>query len=185
MNGSLPPIRRPPRYGCFLWWPVPGEDWIHEDDRFIAAHLIPGSRVFEARDGADGWIEYAYGRLTFRARPVMWTEVPQPEFRLGDWVEIRTDFGRNAPMVANVREVFWDRARRCCRYQLSLAGRRQVRLFGAEEMRLSARIGEQKDRTRICGTLREGGYLFHLAEGSGDGAELTLAPAPPAAGPGQ
>ncbi len=162
---------RPLRFGCFLWWPVPGEGWIHEDDRFVAGHLIPGVRVFSCRDEEEGWNLYQYGRLSFRARPGMWTEVPEPEFHLGEFVEVRSRMGRHRPLVGMVREVFWDRSKRRVHYQLAVAGRRLVRMYVADELTLTAKIGSLPDVARRKGKLRTGGYQFVRPAGTGTDAE--------------
>lgn len=170
------PLSRPPRFGCFLWWPVPGVDWIHDDDRFVAERLIPGGRIFCRRDEQVGFAEYRYGRHSFRAKPAMWTEVPEPSIRLGDWVEVRSRMGRNEPLVALVREVFWERSKQRARFQLSIAGRRLVRLFDADELALTARLGEADSSARRWGELRPGGYLSTFVPGEADAGELELAP---------
>lgn len=172
----LPPLPRPPQFGCFLWWPVPGVEWIHEDDRFVAERLIPGGRVFCRRDDRDGYSDYCYGRLSFRARPAMWTGVPEPAFQLGDWIEVRSEMGRNQPLVAVVREVFWDRSKQRAGFQLAIAGRRLVRLFDADELVLTARLGEASHTARRWGKLRAGGYLRHLAPEETGARDLELAP---------
>ncbi len=171
-------LRPPPRFGCFLWWPVPGQSWIHEDDLFVAEHLIPGKRIFSCAGDADGWNLYQYGRLSFRARPSMWTELDEPAFSLGEFVEVQSRMGKNRPLIAMVREVFWDRSRRRAQFQLSIAGRRLVRLYSADELILTSRIGTHPDHARRLGELRAGGYLAELSPDAENlvGPELVLAP---------
>jgi hypothetical protein len=151
-------------------------DWIHDDDRFVAERLIPSGRVFCRTDDRDGYSEYRYGRLSFRARPAIWTEVPEPAFQMGDWIEVRSELGRNQPLVALVREVFWDRLKQRGRFQLSIAGRRLVRLFDADELVLTARLGEAAHTARRWGKFRAGGYLKQLAPGETGGEDLELRP---------
>jgi hypothetical protein len=152
-------LATPIRYGCFLLWPIPGDEWIHEDDRFVAEHLIPGKRIFSCVDDVEGWNLYQYGRLSFRARPSMWTELAEPEFSLGEYVEVRSRMGKHRPLIAAIREVFWNRSKRRTEYQLSIAGRRLVRLYVSDELQLSAKIGSLPDHARRMGKLRNGGYF--------------------------
>ena len=56
------PLKIPPKYGVYLWWPV-AEDWVHRDDLDTANELIPSDRVFRREEYDDqygdnhiGWI---------------------------------------------------------------------------------------------------------------------------------
>jgi len=154
------PLKPPILFGCFLNWPLSGEDWIAETDRFIAKRLIPSSRIFMRQaELLDGWNVYVYGRIRFRAGPVNWFPVSQPVFYRGDHVQIKSSMNQRRPAVAVIREVLWNRHRRHIEYKLVIAGARQPRGYTADELQLLAPLGENLPVTPTRNPLRWGGYV--------------------------
>ena len=82
----IKPLKIPPKYGVYRWWPV-DENWVHPDDLETANALIPSDRVFR-REGYDQ--EYSlllYGKQFIRVRPVIWLEIQSEGYELGDQIE--------------------------------------------------------------------------------------------------
>lgn len=173
-DGLNQPLKALPAFGCFLYWPTEGDDWIAEEDRFVVRHLIPGGRIFMRHsDLVDGWNLYSYGRIAFRAAPVSWTPVEQPSFERGDHVEIKSDMNQRHPAVAVIREVIWNNHLRQIEFKLMIAGSRQPRPFTADELQLLAPLGENLPVTRNRNPLQYGGYLFKRPANEG-GPEIEL-----------
>lgn len=102
------PTYRPdlPDFGVYARWPAPGISWIHPHDVSTAVRLIPSQRVFERVRFDDSYYHLRYGSLRLRVRPSMWTRVPQLDARVGDQVELLSDFGRFDPGIATITDVF-------------------------------------------------------------------------------
>ena len=95
-----------PDFGIYAHWPTPGYSWIHPHDVSVALRLIPSRRVFE-RSRFDGtYYHLRYGVQRLRVRPSSWTGVSAVDVRVGDCVELLSDFGRFEPGIATVKEVF-------------------------------------------------------------------------------
>lgn len=163
-------LKPQPTFGCFLYWPQSGQDWIAVDDRWVVKQLIPSSRIFRREpETVDGWNFYTYGRVGFRAGPATWHPVDQPDFERGDHVEIKSEMNQRTPAVAVIREVMWNQHLRQIEYKLVIAGSRQPRAYTADELQLLAPLGENIPTTRTRLPLREGGYLAKRAtDQSGD-----------------
>ena len=79
-----PPL---PDYGIIPRWPIDGVEFIHPDDREIAARCFPSERVL-CRESFDGtYYHYRYGKYRFRLKPVMWLKVDHEGIDIDDQVE--------------------------------------------------------------------------------------------------
>ncbi len=132
----IEPLKRPPTYGVFLWWPAEGDDWIHPDDLELARQLIPGPRVFRRVDAEDGYATITYGDLSLRIRPSMWLEVKPEGYEIGDLVEIKSSGGQQDPMVAHIHDIFWDNQQRRIEYVLQQDGRNLEKTLTSEDLRM-------------------------------------------------
>lgn len=126
-----------PDYGVYALWPSHGTSWIHPEDVSTAIALIPSRRVFErlAYDGT--YYHLRYGAEHFRVLPTMWQTVPALDVRIGDQVEILSDFGQEDPGIATVTDILADLLHNRIEYRLrqrelalpSLVTRDQFRLL--------------------------------------------------------
>lgn len=158
------PLKPLPAYGCFLYWPSSGEDWIEARDRLKVKQLIPSGRVFLRHpEMEDGWNQYLYGRIVFRANPVGWFPVQQPDFERGDHVEIKSELNQRRSAIAVIREILWNASRRQLEYQLVIAGSRQPRHYTTGELQLVPPLGEKIPTSRRGLPLRFGGYQYTRA----------------------
>lgn len=116
-------LRRPDKWGVYVIWPEEGLHNVHPDDLWLAERLLPGNRVFLRRDLNEEFNLLTYGRHQLRVRPTMWVETPEPEFKLGQQVEVRSQMGRLTPQIARVAQIFWNSRQRCMEFELSRVGR--------------------------------------------------------------
>ncbi len=130
---TMRPLRRPPAFGVYLWWPEAGTNWIHPDDVPVAERWIPSDRVFCRVDGADGYSVLRYGHQEIRVRPTMWLEVSPDGYEVGDLVEVKSQMGRLAPFVATIMNMFWNRHRQAIEYELAESGQRLPRRYEVHE----------------------------------------------------
>lgn len=100
----------PTRWGWFPWAPEHWESLTHPDDLKIAGYLIPSPRILAVNrsSNADEYSVYNYGYLTFRMRPGLWREVPNPGYHLGQTVEISKLHSSHEPARVVIEEVYWD-----------------------------------------------------------------------------
>jgi len=112
------PLKQPLLYGVFLRWPENGEQWVHPFDIGIARNVLPSYRVFRRAPFDEVYYQYTYGDIVCRAKARMWMVVEHEGFDVGDRVEIKSQMGRNWPMLANIREVLWNPNRRHIEYWL-------------------------------------------------------------------
>ena len=131
---ELPALSRPPQYGCYLWWPEEGFDWIHPDDVELATELIPSSRVFCRVDQEPPYSLLCYGRQSIRVKPTMWYEVPTEGYELEDLVEVKSKMGKLQPLVAKIADIFWNRHDRKIDYCLVSAGQRLGKRYRIDEL---------------------------------------------------
>jgi hypothetical protein len=120
---TVVPIRRPDKWGVYVTWPEEGLHNVHPDDLWLAERLLPGNRVFLRQDLDSEFNLLSYGRHQLRVRPTMWVETPEPPFKLGDQVEVRSQLGRLTPQIARVAQVFWNSRNRRMEFELSRLGR--------------------------------------------------------------
>lgn len=121
--------------GIFPRWPTDGLDWVHPEDLHQLLGLIPSHRIFRRTWRGGEFAELNYGDVRVRVRPVLWEPVPDPEFTIGDEVEICSLMGQNDPGLATIREVYWDRELKCAQYELDHNGMRLARKFNAGDLR--------------------------------------------------
>ena len=95
-----------PDFGVYAHWPTRGVGWIHPQDISVASRLIPSYRVFERVAYTEPYYLLLYGDQRLRVRPTLWRRVPDLDVRVGDQVELLSDFGRFEPGIATVTEVF-------------------------------------------------------------------------------
>ena len=98
-----------PKFGCLLLWPEAGTDWIHPDDAKILSSLVPSERIWRKYAFSEPYYFMNYGDIHVRIRPTLWTELASDQlvdnsFEVGEAVEIRTRFGKNAPAIGRVVE---------------------------------------------------------------------------------
>jgi hypothetical protein len=133
-HSEMPPLKRPPVYGVFRWWPEDGEAWIHPHDTGIVKGLIPGPRVFRREDLDETWALVTYGDVRFRIRPAIWLEVEHEGFDVGDWVEIKSRMGQADPFVGRIRDMHWNHANGQIEYFVDRADLSEVRAWLAEDL---------------------------------------------------
>ncbi len=133
---ALPPLKRPPVYGVYRWWPVNGEAWIHPFDIGIVKRLVPGNRVMRREDLDETWLRVSYGPIRFRVKSTIWYEVAYEGFDIGDYVEIKSRMGRAEPYVGQIRDMFWNHRYRHIEYFLYRSETPQVRPYQADDMAL-------------------------------------------------
>ncbi|MFI4874984.1 MAG: hypothetical protein ACIALR_06595, partial [Blastopirellula sp. JB062] len=73
-------------------WPQDGDDWIHPEDRSLAAGMIPSNRIFRREMQPDGYYELSYGPRKIRVRPVIAESAPEPCFEIGQVVKLKMAF---------------------------------------------------------------------------------------------
>ena len=64
-----------------------------------------------------------------------WSETPEPPFKLGDQVEVRSQMGRLTPQIARISQVFWNNRERRMEFELSRVGRLIPGRFLASDLR--------------------------------------------------
>ena len=123
-NTKWPDLKRADQYGVFLWWPNEGTEWIHPYDIPIALDHIPSTTVFRKSDFDEEYDQISCGDIKIRVKPALWFPVPFEGFSIGDFVEVKSEFGRNEPFVASICEMQWHVKNQQIEYRLSKAGRR-------------------------------------------------------------
>lgn len=118
----LPPLKRPPKHGVYLWWPQEGVGWVHPEDLQVAELMIPGPRIFKRVDGEDGYLRLTYGESQIRVLPTMWLEIKADGYELGDVVEVKSRMGQDRPMIATIADIFWNHHQRSIEYFLNENG---------------------------------------------------------------
>ncbi|TWT32983.1 hypothetical protein [Blastopirellula retiformator] len=86
------PLKPEADYVMLQRWPQDGDDWIHPDDRGMAAGMIPSDRIFRRELQEDGYYELTYGPRKIRVRPVMCEDAPKPVFEIGQFVKLKMAF---------------------------------------------------------------------------------------------
>lgn len=121
---SKPELKTLVKHGVFLWWSDRLPAWIHPDDIELARDLVPGYRVFRREmcegyaDRELGYAKLCYGLESFRALPIIWLEVPDTGFAVGDRVEIKSEHGKRRPGLATITGMTWDRHRQRVQFKL-------------------------------------------------------------------
>lgn len=118
----LPPLKRPPKHGVYLWWPKEGVDWIHPDDLELAEQMIPGPRVFKRVETDEKFSNLLYGESVIRVLPTLWLEIEVDGYEIGDVVEVKSRMGKDRPLIATITDIFWDHHQRSIEYYLSENG---------------------------------------------------------------
>lgn len=113
-----PPLKTDPKYGYYPHWPQDGDDWLHPEDVALARRLLPSHRIWRRGSDRGEFHTLRYGDLVLRVRSALWQEVPQPEFEIGDWVEVRTRMMKNEPHTGQVTEMEWDERQRSVVYHI-------------------------------------------------------------------
>ena len=140
-------LARGPKYGVFPWWPDDSDDWVHPNDLEIAKQFVPGSKILlrvalSEADSSGEFLLYGYGSKSFRAKPRMWLEVPQPDYELFDQVEICSKLGKVRPKIATISEVSWNRLERVTEYRLIQNELPVPKIFHASDLQPVVRLGE-------------------------------------------
>ena len=129
------PIQRPAKWGVYTTWPEEGLHNVHPEDLWLAERLLPGNRIFQRRDLDGDYNLLTYGRHQIRVRPTLWVETPEPPFKLGEQVEVRSQLGRLTPQIARIHQVFWNAHSRRIEFELARFGRRIPGKFSAGDLR--------------------------------------------------
>ncbi len=139
-------LKRPPKHGVCLWWSDRQPSWIHPEDEEMADAMVPGDRVFrrdECENYSDrelGYSQFEYGDMKFRALPAIWLELKTAGYELGDFVQIKSQYGKRESMVATISEIKWNRLHRRIEYVLTAGGRTTSRPFTADEFQPAIRL---------------------------------------------
>ncbi len=144
----LQPLKVPPKYGVYLWWPV-DKDWVHPDDIETANELIPSNRVFRREEYDDEYSLLLYGEQFIRIRPVIWLEIQAEGYELGDQIEVKSQMGKGQPLVATIDDIRWDKQTRTIRYSLSAYGRAVERSYTSDEFQLTQQLETFLDERRL------------------------------------
>ena len=131
---ALPPLKRPPNYGVYRWWPEEGEDWIHPFDIGIVRQLIPGTRVFRREDLDEKYVLASYGDIQFRVKSTIWYEVAFEGFDVGDFVEIKSRMGKADPFIGQIKEMVWSQRYARIQYHLYRSDKIQVKAYLSEDL---------------------------------------------------
>ena len=142
------PLKIPPKYGVYLWWPV-AEDWVHRDDLDTANELIPSDRVFRREEYDDQYSLLLYGDQFIRIRPVIWLEIHSEGYEIGDQVEVKSQMGKGQPVVATIVDIRWDKQSRMIKYSLSANGRAVERAYTSDEFQLTQPLGSFLDERKL------------------------------------
>jgi hypothetical protein len=133
-NFALPPLKRPPTYGIYRWWPEDGENWIHPEDVGVVRQMVPGLRVFRREDLDDVWLMVTYGEIQFRVKSTIWFEVPFEGFNVGDHVEVKSRMGQAEPGMGRIKEMVWNQRYARIEYYLFRSDKTQVRAYHADDL---------------------------------------------------
>lgn len=139
-------LKRPPKHGVCLWWSDRQPSWIHPDDVEMADVMVPGNRVFhrkECENFADrelGFSQFEYGDMKFRALPAIWLELKSAGYELGDFVQVKSQYGKRERMVATISEIKWSTLHQRIEYVLAAGGRTSTRPFTADEFQPAIRL---------------------------------------------
>ena len=71
--------------------------------------------------------------VRLRMKPVLWDEVPADGFNVGEEIEIRSNWGKNDPDLATIREMTWSQYHGGIRYLVRQRGMEVAREFTAED----------------------------------------------------
>lgn len=86
-------------------WPQDDDQWIHPEDRQLAAGLIPSDRIFRRELQPDGYYELTYGDAKIRVRPVMFDDAPEPDFEIGQLVKLKMAFDSDRSEMGRIYEI--------------------------------------------------------------------------------
>ena len=137
------PLKRPPKYGVYLRWPLDGEDWIHPEDVEAVKRVIPSRRIFRREDIDLEYAMLSYADLQLRVRPTMWIEVASDGYWVGDQVEVKSQLGRREPMIATIRDIHWDPDRGRIQYFLQNGEREPLHTpFFVEDFQPAQRLDQ-------------------------------------------
>ena len=139
-------LKRPPKHGVCLWWSDRQPSWIHPDDVELADAMVPGDRVFrrdECENFADrelGFSQFEYGDMKFRALPGIWLELKTAGYELGDFVQVKSQYGKRESIVATISEIKWNRLHQRVEYVLNAGKRTSSRPYTADEFQPAIRL---------------------------------------------
>lgn len=140
MTPTHEPIPRPAKWGVYSTWPEEGLHNVHPEDYWLAERLLPGNRIFQRSDLDGDYNLLIYGRHQVRVRPTLWVETPEPPFKLGEQVEVRSQLGRLTPQIARIHQVFWNPRSRRIEYELAAFGRKIPGRFLIADLRSTKRM---------------------------------------------
>lgn len=108
-----------PDFGIYTIWPEQGLDAFHPEDRDKIDGWIPSDHVME-RFAFDGeYYHVRYGdRLSFRVKPILWSQVRDEGHRLGDQVEVLGNNMQNEAVVAKILEMRFSQVHSAIEYVL-------------------------------------------------------------------
>ncbi len=143
------PLKIPPKYGVYLWWPAKIEEWVHPDDYEIANKLIPSNRVFRREDLDDPYSRLTYGEYSLRVKPVIWLEVRTDGYEIGDQIEVKSRMGRGRPFIATIVEIRWDQENCRILYSIEKNDRKLRRPYTVDEFQLAQALESHLDVRKL------------------------------------
>lgn len=133
------PLKTDPRYGYFPWWPEDGDAWIHPEDVSLARQTIPSPRIWRleqtSNELATLHVTLHYGNHRLRVRPRLWQQTPEPEFAMGQLVEVLPHGMQNDPVTGHVREIHWEETRKRIIYKIDVVDRVVETTFTADDLK--------------------------------------------------
>ena len=144
---EMPDLKRPPKYGVYLWWPEEGEAWIHPDDVNTCKEMIPGNRVFRREDYDSDYSLLLYADQFIRVKPTMWLEIEEDGFEVNDQIEVRSQMGKHEPKIGVITEMRWERIRQKIIYEVR-QGEQIIGYYDATQIQPALRLEEHLDERR-------------------------------------
>jgi len=119
-NSEIFPVKPPTSYVIFQRWPEDGDGWIHPEDRGKTEGHIPSELVWrrDATDDPSYPYVITYGEVKIRTKAVMAEEIADPEFEVGDLVELQQQFESEHTEVARIYEVRYSHFHQQAQYLL-------------------------------------------------------------------
>ena len=142
-------LKRPDQYGVYLWWPEEGTEWVHPYDVPKALDHIPSNTVFRKSEFDEEYSLISSGDLRIRVKPALWLPIAFEGFNIDDFVEVKSEFGRNEAFVAVVCEMKWQTWQQRIEYRLARAGRRLPKTYLAKSLRHADRLNRVPVRPAV------------------------------------
>ncbi|UUO06191.1 hypothetical protein M4951_22900 [Blastopirellula sp. J2-11] len=139
------PLKPDVDYVMLSRWPQDGDDWIHPDDRNLAAGLIPSDRIFRRELQPDGYYELAYGPRKIRIRPVLAEEAPRPAFEIGQVVKLKLAFEGDQSEVGRIYAIRYSQYYDAPQFYLIRGDMKSRTPYLAEALELFVKDGQLRE----------------------------------------